>query len=341
MITDQSAYWDYENLLRQLHYMIADGKCDTPEADALRDRLDALARRIDATELSRLENLSGDLYMLQDEETYVPLETTEAQDYDLMLWEAWSTRDWDRVLDLLRRDVVFREEDRRAYLRSRSYEALGHADTALLFMDYAHKLKPQDGVYPYLSMQLLEDMGRGEEALLRAQQWLNRNPVPSSVVIKASSILFAATQHLNSEEALSVYERVRSPLAEALRDQSSLSRLPKEVISLGYVVLGYVDEQRGRWLSAQKAFTRVLTLNPHDIAIRRESVRLQREIDALLQRQEGDAVPTPPLDNDAVPSLLLNVRSLPATFDDLFLSSNLLTRSTSQLGVIDHTIVPA
>ena len=53
---------EYVALLVQLHNLIAAGKGDDPEADAIRDQMDEPWRHLNDKEISRLRDLSASLY---------------------------------------------------------------------------------------------------------------------------------------------------------------------------------------------------------------------------------------------------------------------------------------
>jgi len=54
--------------VRELHILIAEGKDDSPEADALRDATDAAWESLSETERRWVRKLSEDLYTLREPE---------------------------------------------------------------------------------------------------------------------------------------------------------------------------------------------------------------------------------------------------------------------------------
>src|SRR5438105_11067064 len=99
-------FWDnphfrgYERLLLWLHGLIAAGKGDTDEAEAVRDEMEIPWRQLSGEELGRLDGLLGDLYMLQDQEVFEPIDEDERAHKALAaeLQEAWNEERWDDVL---------------------------------------------------------------------------------------------------------------------------------------------------------------------------------------------------------------------------------------------------
>lgn len=147
LFADNPVYVEYETRLKELHRLIAEGKGDDEEADAVRDAMEPLYRRLTDAERERLANLSGDLYMLTGEEVYEPATAEErsSSDAQMALEEAWERRDWEKVLALLRRGLTFLPIAPVAFLRAATHEGLGHIDTALLFLRYAACLPPAAG----------------------------------------------------------------------------------------------------------------------------------------------------------------------------------------------------
>ena len=61
---DNPNYVQYESMLKDLHRLIAEGKGDSDEADALREAMDVPWRALSSEEIDRLNRLSSDLYIL-------------------------------------------------------------------------------------------------------------------------------------------------------------------------------------------------------------------------------------------------------------------------------------
>jgi hypothetical protein len=161
-LTDNPYYVEYEDLLKKHHRLIAEGKGESEEADAVRDEMDRPERELSREELAWLNGLSADLYVLQDDEIFETA-ASETAAPDLLaadLDAAWHGQNWERVLELLRMGPAFISRDRVAYMRSRAYEELGHPDTARLFMDYAAELNPGEPLYNSPPIEHLSRTGR-------------------------------------------------------------------------------------------------------------------------------------------------------------------------------------
>src|SRR5437773_9116414 len=103
------SFVEYEGLLKELHRLIAAGRGDSPEAEAVSERMELPEADLSRDELQRLKGLSADLYMLQDDEVCEPLPESERTRERLgaTLKEAWEQQDWPRALALLRKGPSF------------------------------------------------------------------------------------------------------------------------------------------------------------------------------------------------------------------------------------------
>ena len=140
-----TAYSQYEVLLCELHRLIARGEGNSEAADVIRERMETSEQELSEQELRRLNCLSADLYMLQDDEIFEKAETEERTPEVLgaALNRACEQEEWETVLALLRKGPTFLPRHAIAYLRGIAYEALGHRETALLFLSYAARIDPQ------------------------------------------------------------------------------------------------------------------------------------------------------------------------------------------------------
>lgn len=139
-------YEKYKKLLLKLHELIRHGKDQTPEADEVRDQMDLPGQNLTELEHDRVSGLSGDLYMISDSE--VKEQCTREYTTAEFLTE-YNSRHWEQVLHILRQSTVQMRIDQVAAVRSVCWEELGDYDVALLFAEYALKLKPDELFYRY------------------------------------------------------------------------------------------------------------------------------------------------------------------------------------------------
>lgn len=139
MFNDNPSYLKCEVLLKNLHLFVTEGKNDSEEADQVREEMDDLERDLNSAEMERLNGLSADLYMLQDDEIYEPggMVGITPEQLNAQIRAAWENKDWDGMLRLLRKGPGLLSKDQVASLRAEAYGALGHLDTSVLFSNYA------------------------------------------------------------------------------------------------------------------------------------------------------------------------------------------------------------
>jgi len=192
---DNPSYVRYEALLKELHRLIALGKCNSDEASAVRDEMDGPEQNLTQPEIMRSNGLSADLYMLQDEENYEPYAGTQ-EELRSALSEALGRLDYEAVLSLLRKGTPFLSPAQVAALRGRCYATLGHLETGLLFMRYAAEREPEQAAHHLYILMLLVRLGRSQEVfselarLSRSQEALPE--VESYVRSLAEPLLLAA-----------------------------------------------------------------------------------------------------------------------------------------------------
>src|SRR4051812_5283432 len=97
------AYVQYVRGLHRLHALVAEGRDDSPEADAVRDGMDEPGYALSEAERQRVNGLSEDLYSLSDPPAPAPEPNPQATRKLMEAAEARSAGDWDRALELLRR----------------------------------------------------------------------------------------------------------------------------------------------------------------------------------------------------------------------------------------------
>lgn len=175
---DNPSYVEYESLLKDLHRLIAEGKCDSEEADMVRDEMDRPERELTGEEMARLNGLSADLYMLSGEEIGEPYEGTQEQ-LRASLRQARSNHDSEGILSLLRKGPKFIRAAGVAALRAEAYQQLGHLDSALLFAQYAALLQPDEPLFQVMILNLLILLNRYEEATTQAAGYIRTHELPS------------------------------------------------------------------------------------------------------------------------------------------------------------------
>jgi hypothetical protein len=149
---------------------MSQGKGETEEAEALREESLHPWTKLNEQEMDRVNGLSADLYMLENNEIYERVKPEERSRERLgpRLQAAWDRQDWDEVLAWLRTGPDFLNQDLIAYLRGRCWQEMGHHDVALLFFEYAAKRDPQNVNYQMMVIEELVQLGHLQDILQRA-----------------------------------------------------------------------------------------------------------------------------------------------------------------------------
>lgn len=254
-------YLEYESLLKDLHRLISDGKGDTEEADAVRDRMDTPEQHLSREEINRLNGLSADLYMLQNDEVYEKYEGTQEQ-LRSQLADVWEHGDLEETLRLLRKGHDFLTLDRVAYLRAEAYKGLNHLDTALLFLEYAARLNKQNIAYQASMLDLLVNLGRLDEAATQARSYILNESLPSVLLFQSAAVLYLSTQELTSGEAKPIHQFIVQALGRAVVDGQPVADLPANMVAAVHLQLGYCYEELQQFQEALKAYDSAIANSP-------------------------------------------------------------------------------
>ena len=121
--------------LVELHRLITAGKEDSPDAESVRDALDAPLKALNATEKTRSQWLSDDLYSVGEPNlgTVQKQMTLEAQRQLNEALQARHNREWDRALELLRQWKEYVLPAQLSYLRGSIWLEAGDFAVAAAF----------------------------------------------------------------------------------------------------------------------------------------------------------------------------------------------------------------
>lgn len=267
MFASNPAYVAYETLLKRLHRLIAEGKGDTDAADVVREAMELPFRWLSKAERTRLNQLSGDLYQLQDDEVYEPVDDPDERTRERMepaIYTALEQNDSETLLALLRKGPDFLPSHQIAYLRSIAYERLGHLDTALLFMQYVSEMQPQRALDKGRVLDLLNNLGRTEEAVAQAYVCIADFSSEPNALIIAAFVLYrsVSSADYSLEGSKPAYEHIIAALQRALKDVKPSNSLPPQLISSAWLVLGYAHEDLGQYAETRAAYNQALQWNP-------------------------------------------------------------------------------
>lgn len=192
MFADNVYYREYQRLLVELHELIATGRNQSLEAQRLRHLMEQAEAHLSEEEIIRLNALSADLSMTHDREIPDPdvVARVPAQDVPGRIGLALRNSKWEDVLELLRAGLPHLwRTDQIAYVRSRAYEGLDELAPAVAFMDEAAKRAPNNANFRALSLRLLWQSKRYEEAYSRARDYLTDGNTTRRLILMSGGIV--------------------------------------------------------------------------------------------------------------------------------------------------------
>ena len=162
---------------------------DEGAADELLADLEPHLRRLNRAQNEWLRGLSGDLHMLNDEETSLDNPHPDG-DYWALMAEAWDgvEEDPDRFLKLLRfKQKTFLPEGV-AYTRGRAYSIFGFPKVGAVFMHRASELAPQQPYYRMALLTLLNHQSLSDELDKELSEILATSTTDPDLVVMAVTL---------------------------------------------------------------------------------------------------------------------------------------------------------
>jgi len=248
---------------RELHRLLAAGKDDSPEADIVRDATDGPWASLSEVERNRVRHLSEDLYSLVEPPPATQPMNPQAQARLNEAYEARQRGEWDRALALLRRCAAFLSPDAVSFLRGRIWLDAGDTETAILFLEHASRLLPEEGTYLIVFLDALEKVNPGA-AYGRAMRILeDADNTPPIAVVRAVSIVIDAGRSLPHGEASRSFEQLIPVIESALsRMEADAEALDRWQYGIAVLLLSFCHEWSGNTKAAVESLTRGLQRDP-------------------------------------------------------------------------------
>jgi len=280
MFADNVHYREYQRLLVELHALIAAGRNQSSEARRVRGLMECAEADLSEEEIVRLNALSADLSMTHDREIPDPdvVARVPAGEVRQLVESAYGRRKWEDVLEFLRAGLSHRwRADEVAYLRSRAYEGLSDLAPAVAFMDEAARRAPNNASYRALSLRLLWQSKRYEEAYSRARDSLtDSNTKPRLVLMSGGIVAQRAMQIPEPIDLNTVAEVAVRRMQQALPLETS-----PDVIFAGLVSLGLLAVQVDDTAAAADAFRDAQSVDTTSDKQVTSSWVLNRELDLV------------------------------------------------------------
>ncbi len=247
----------------ELHRLIAEGKEDSPEAEAIRDASDSPWEALSETERARARLVAEDLYSLYETPPTRQEMTGEAQAGLNEAYEARARGEWDQSLELLRSWRAFIDPFLMSYLRGTIWLEAGDPATAALFFQHAHKLNPENPSYLAMFLHALS-LAAPPAALAEAEKILRDYRRFSPIAyVRAADIKLMSARLLSDVEGNQILQAIEPVLKEALRvanDEPKKIDATTVVMALGLLGFGY--EFLARWQDAIDHYSMALRIDP-------------------------------------------------------------------------------
>jgi tetratricopeptide (TPR) repeat protein len=254
--------------LVELHRLIKAGKDDSPEAESVRDAVDAPLKALNAAEKARAQWLSEDLYSVS-EPTAGSIQkqmTPQAQRQLNEALEARQNREWDRALELVRQWREYLLPAQLSYLRGSIWLEAGNFEVAAVFYEHASESDPENANYRAIYMHALEKSDppsawkKAKEVLANDEKWA---PV---VVARAADIRINETRDASDAESAKVRRELiptlERNLARLEQDQLAASRASAYAMTAG--LLGLCHEFLENSGAAVTYYSRGLQVKPNE-----------------------------------------------------------------------------
>jgi tetratricopeptide (TPR) repeat protein len=265
-----SDFLEYARLLSELHRLIRQGTDESPEGEALRDRMDGSGSRLSSDEVASLNGISADFYSLAESSTESL--TSQAPDVQADLraaLEARDRRDFGRSLDLLRKRSAYINPAVLSYVRGSVWGEAGEDLIAVEFFQRAAELEPGNTNYLYM---VLHHLSRADpaSAVDQANRILaDRESSGAGILLKAADIIFQSTREKPLTEArptleslIPIFEQVIVRL-ETSGEGTSNPALLAAALSLA----GFASEHLDLTDRARDYYDRGLLLFPNNDAL--------------------------------------------------------------------------
>jgi tetratricopeptide (TPR) repeat protein len=257
-------YRAYVRGVRELHQLSVAGQDDSPEAAAIRDATDGPWEALTEVERERAGNLSEDLYSLVEPPPAAQPMTPEAQAKLNEAIAATSRGEWDRALELLRRLPAFLSPDGVSFFRGKIWLDAGDTETAVLFLEHASRLQPDNGSYLTILLYALEKVNPSAAQARARQILLDPDKASPVAVVRAAHVVFDASRSLPQAEATQQFRQLIPVIDRALArmEADTEAGVDRWHCGIAVLLLSFCHELLGNTQAAVDALTRGLQLDP-------------------------------------------------------------------------------
>lgn len=254
-----------------LHRLIKEGKDDSPEAEAIRDALDAPLKVLSQGEKERAQWLSDDMYSVSEPSTATTQKAMnpQAQQHLNEAFEERQSGEWDHALELLRQWKEYISPPLLSYLRGSIWLEAGHPDVAAVFYGHASEGDSSNANFRAVYLHALAESDPDAAGELVKQVLSEAEKQAPVVVARAADIRFNETRTAPEADSAQVYRELIPILEKNMtrieQDKSTASGVSSYAMTVG--LLGFCYEFLGNAVAAVTFYSRGLQVNPNNDAL--------------------------------------------------------------------------
>ena len=257
--------------LVELHRLGQIGRDDTPEAESVRDALDAPWRVLNRTEKERAGWLSADLYTVSEPRAASALKemTPPAEQQLDEAYEARQSQDWDRALKLLRLLQEHLSPAQLSFMRGTIWGDAGYPEVAAFFHEHARQMDPANAKYHALYLDALAESDPVTAEMSARQVLDDVETYDPLVVAHAARIHFHDSGVTPGWDVAQMCQEL-IPILErnAKRIEGSGNDISRSVgYGMTVQTLGICYDLQGNSIAAIDCFSRGLLTNPNNVGL--------------------------------------------------------------------------
>ncbi len=250
-----------------LHRLIMEGKDDSPEAEAIRDSLEAPLKTLSKSEKERAQWLSEDLYAVSELGNITTLEMNQqAQRTFIAAVEARQRHEWDRALFLARQVRNSISPPLLSYFRGSTWHEAGYPEIAVEFLGHALQIETENENFRMSYLNSLSESDPEAAGKIAREILANDQKYAPIVVVEAARVHLRDINDLPiskssqlCHELIPILDRNLSRIGQENAEANDLLAME---LTLGK--LGVCHENLGNIGIAVEYFNRAIQINPND-----------------------------------------------------------------------------
>lgn len=247
----------YQQLLIELHKLIAEQNDEGPQGDDVRDQMDLPWRRMTPDELYLVRGLSEDLYSIT--ESPVSAATPAVESLDERLRQMLIGEDWLGALQFVREHAAGIPVGTAASMRGYCWAQLGLYAAAAEFFKHAIRLDSSETFNRRLLLSTFLLSGNTCDALSYAQLWLHEATDPKLTLLIAE-VLFISAAHASEtdqrdrlhRQAIGAVENVLTDSTLPSDDLHALAVSGWLHVAMSYAELDDREKALAAWAKAEQ-----------------------------------------------------------------------------------------